>query len=111
MASRYGYHPWLSPLSALFTLPQLVHSRWAEATASLPDDGSGGPVLTPEQVSSWRDRGFALVNGIVPEALLAQAKAWACAQGANCVVSLCRQGVQLARLSQYQRRAVRNVKP
>lgn len=33
-----------------------------------------GPVLTPQQVSSWRERGFAFVDGVFPAALIDRAR-------------------------------------
>jgi hypothetical protein len=41
--------------------------HWAEPSAALSDVASGSEVLTREQVASWRERGFALVNGVIPE--------------------------------------------
>ncbi len=36
------------------------------ATAEVGRDALSGPVLLPEQVESWRERGFALVDGVLP---------------------------------------------
>jgi hypothetical protein len=56
--------------------------RWAEPSPC--HSGSGEQdgiesVLTNEQVDSWRNRGFALVNGVIPEDLLVAVKADAAA--------------------------------
>ena len=40
-------------------------------TDALPDDDVP---LTPQQVSSWRDQGFVLVQGLVPEELVSAAQ-------------------------------------
>ena len=43
-------------------------TKWAEPSPARPFDARG--VLTPDQVTSWRQRGFALVDGVLPESLL-----------------------------------------
>ena len=43
--------------------------RWAHATPARPR----GPVLTDDQVASWRQAGFALVDGVIPGPLLERA--------------------------------------
>jgi hypothetical protein len=44
-------------------------AAWVEPTpARQPAPGEG--VLTPEQIASWRERGFALVDGVLPGELL-----------------------------------------
>ncbi|MDG2306550.1 MAG: hypothetical protein P8R42_18255 [Candidatus Binatia bacterium] len=47
--------------------------RWIESEPAEPLV-ERGPALTASQVSSWRERGFALVHGLFPEALIAQAR-------------------------------------
>ena len=43
--------------------------RWVEPTSA----AVGTVVLTDEQVESWREAGFALVDGVIPDALLERA--------------------------------------
>ncbi|CAN0441983.1 unnamed protein product, partial [Phaeothamnion confervicola] len=43
-------------------------NTWVEPTLALPQGDAD--VLTPEQIKSWRENGFALVNGVWPTAVL-----------------------------------------
>lgn len=47
----------------------MADTSWAESTPACASDG----VLTDEQVRSWREAGFALVDGVIPDALLERA--------------------------------------
>ena len=49
--------------------------RWLRPTPALSANGPGERVLTTEQERSWRDQGFALVDGVFPEDLVARARA------------------------------------
>ncbi len=53
--------------------------RWVEPTRAHPAS-AGGAVLTAAQVESWRERGFALVDGVLPDALLERMAADAAAR-------------------------------
>ncbi|MGQ0593812.1 MAG: phytanoyl-CoA dioxygenase family protein [Gammaproteobacteria bacterium] len=48
--------------------------KWLEPNEALPQKGARGDVLTEAQVIEWREHGFALVDGVFPPALLAQAR-------------------------------------
>jgi hypothetical protein len=51
----------------------LPPKNWIEPEDAQRDGGTS-EVLTSQQVDSWRQRGFALVDGIFPEALLLEAR-------------------------------------
>ena len=48
--------------------------KWLDPNEALPQKGAGGDVLSEAQVIEWREHGFALVDGVFPPALLAQAR-------------------------------------
>lgn len=54
-----------------------LDQRGAESTWALPPEPAAkdAPVLSAAQIESWRERGFALVDGVVPDALLEEALA------------------------------------
>lgn len=53
----------------------LVRSgKWLDPNEALPQKGARGDVLSEAQVIEWREHGFALVDGVFPPALLAQAR-------------------------------------
>jgi hypothetical protein len=54
--------------------PEDEEVRWIEPQAACSLDAAG-PVLTPEQRQSWREAGFALVNGLLPNDLVERAGA------------------------------------
>jgi Phytanoyl-CoA dioxygenase (PhyH) len=57
--------------------PTGIHAmtHWIDATPT----GTGSTVLTPEQIASWRERGFAFVSGLFPTELVAALRAAAVA--------------------------------
>lgn len=48
--------------------------KWIEPEAALAEENGAGPVLSPSQAESWRERGFALVNGVLPDSLVMDAR-------------------------------------
>jgi len=48
--------------------------RWIDPTPVRAPGGSSDAVLTTAQILGWREQGFALVEGVFPTALLAQAR-------------------------------------
>ena len=48
--------------------------KWLDPNEALPQKGARGDVLSEAQVIEWREHGFALVDGVFPPALLAQAR-------------------------------------
>lgn len=53
-------------------MADMSQERYLEPTAAQADTGQP---LTPEQVDSWQSRGFALVDGVLPDELVAQLQA------------------------------------
>lgn len=50
-------------------------SAWARPVEAIEPGQSGIPVLFEEQVRSWRENGFALVDGVFPRDLIGRARA------------------------------------
>ena len=48
--------------------------RSVEPTRAVAAEDASGKVLTRVQVESWREQGFALVDGVFPETLIARAR-------------------------------------
>ena len=48
--------------------------RWVEPEPALTAGAGQGAVLSPDQTESWRERGFALVDGVIPDSLLVEAR-------------------------------------
>ncbi len=55
-----------------------MSERWIEPVA-VPGEPSAGDVLSEPQVRSWRERGFTLLDGVLPDELVARARSDAAA--------------------------------
>ena len=47
---------------------------WIEPESAFAEGADEGPVLSPDQLESWRERGFALVDAVLPQSGLMAAR-------------------------------------